>query len=149
MEDICVFYRKLPTYNPQMWSGKPMNRKPDKGGYYLQQLGRQQPDSFKQIHIKGKTERYPINLLEVSTGRSPYKKLKHPTQKPTELMKYLVLTYSNSGETVLDFAMGSGTTGVACGLTNRNFIGCDNDVDHGYYKLAVERITEAYNTRKH
>jgi site-specific DNA-methyltransferase (adenine-specific) len=62
----------------------------------------------------------------------------HPTQKPLELMEYLVKTYSNEGDTVLDFTMGSGTTGVACKNTNRKFIGIE--LDENYYNIAKERI---------
>jgi site-specific DNA-methyltransferase (adenine-specific) len=65
----------------------------------------------------------------------------HPTQKPVALMKYLIRTYTNEGETVLDFTMGSGTTGVACVNTNRNFIGIE--LDEGYFKIAKDRIEEA------
>lgn len=67
---------------------------------------------------------------------------KHPTQKPISLIEYLVLTYTNEAETILDFTMGSGTTGVACANTNRNFIGIE--LDEGYFKIAQERIEKAY-----
>lgn len=65
----------------------------------------------------------------------------HPTQKPVALMEYLIKTYTNEGETVLDFAMGSGTTGVACVNTNRNFIGIE--LDQGYFDIACKRIEDA------
>ena len=65
----------------------------------------------------------------------------HPTQKPVELMEYLIKTYTNENETVLDFTMGSGTTGVACVKTGRNFIGCE--IDPGYFAIAERRIAEA------
>lgn len=71
-------------------------------------------------------------------------KPEHPTQKPVELMEYLIKTYSKEGDTVLDFAFGSGTTGVACGNLGRRFIGCDNDTTHGYFEIAKKRISEAY-----
>jgi len=70
----------------------------------------------------------------------------HPTQKPAALMRYLVRTYSNVGDTVLDFVMGSGTTGVAAVGTGRKFIGCDNDTTHGYFQMAQERIQKAHKT---
>ena len=65
----------------------------------------------------------------------------HPTQKPVDLLEYLIRTYTNEGETVLDFTMGSGSTGVACVNTNRNFIGIE--LDEGYFEIARKRIEEA------
>ena len=78
--------------------------------------------------------RYPYNTLEFNTDKSHL----HPTQKPVNLMEYLVKTYTNEGDTVLDFTMGSGSTGVACKNTNRNFIGIE--LDTNYFKIAEERI---------
>lgn len=77
---------------------------------------------------------YPRNLLEYSKDRPSI----HPTQKPVALLEYLIKTYTNEGETVLDFTMGSGSTGVACVNTNRNFIGIE--LDEGYFEIAKERI---------
>lgn len=68
----------------------------------------------------------------------------HPTQKPVALMEYLIRTYTNEGDTVLDNCMGSGTTGVACANTGRKFIGMEKDTEHGYYAIAMRRISEAY-----
>ena len=70
-------------------------------------------------------------------------KSKHPTQKPVDLLEYLIKTYTNEGETVLDFTAGSGSTGVACMNTNRNFIGIE--LDEGYFEIAKKRIEEAVN----
>ena len=70
----------------------------------------------------------------------------HPTQKPVPLLEYLIRTYTNEGETVLDFTMGSGSTGVACVNTNRRFIGIE--LDEGYFNIAKKRIEEAYDERK-
>jgi site-specific DNA-methyltransferase (adenine-specific) len=88
----------------------------------------------KESHYKG---RFPVNLIKEKTPKNGL----HPTQKPVALMEYLIRTYTNEGETVLDFAMGSGTTGVACQNTGRNFIGIELDED--YYKAALKRIEEA------
>ena len=80
---------------------------------------------------------FPNNILEFSRDKGGI----HPTQKPVALMEYLIKTYTNEGETVLDFTMGSGTTGVACVNTNRNFIGIEKDPQ--YFNIAKERIAEA------
>ena len=90
-------------------------------------------------------ERYPKNLLSYSTQSSECSnsKRKHPTQKPVALLEYLIKTYTNEGETVLDFTMGSGSCGVASVNTNRNFIGIE--LDKGYFDIAEKRIKEAQN----
>lgn len=84
---------------------------------------------------------YPKDVLKFNSET----KTVHPTQKPVALMEYLIKTYTNEGETVLDFTMGSGTTGVACGNTGRKFIGIE--LDRGYYHIARKRIAEAYKTK--
>jgi len=126
-EDICVFYSKPPTYNPIMRTG--ILRK--KGGA---------GNGAAYGHMEPKTsyndQYYPTTLLEFSNANLIGRQ--HPTQKPVALMEYLINTYTNKGETVLDFCMGSGTTGVACYNLNRNFIGIELDVE--YFKLAEERI---------
>ena len=80
---------------------------------------------------------YPFKILKISRDADK----EHPTQKPVALMEYLIKTYTNEGETVLDFTMGSGTTGVACVNTSRNFIGIE--LDEEYFKIAVKRIAKA------
>ena len=85
------------------------------------------------------TEFYPKNILEFSNADQTNKV--HPTQKPVALLEYLIKTYTNEGETVLDFTMGSGSTGVACLSTNRNFIGIE--LDQKYYNIAKNRLQEA------
>ena len=82
--------------------------------------------------------RYPKRIIEI--GNADTRDIKHPTQKPIALMEYLIKTYTNEGDMVLDFTMGSGTTGVACINTNRNFIGIELDED--YFKIAKQRIME-------
>jgi site-specific DNA-methyltransferase (adenine-specific) len=99
---------------------------------------------YRPSHDKGYTQEwtnYPTDVIEVNE-KGEGKKV-HPTQKPVALMEYLIRTYSNEGETVLDFTMGSGTTGVAAGNTNRNFIGIE--LTENYFSIAKERIEEAYN----
>lgn len=100
------------------------------------------PKTYKQTKTG-----YPVNLLEIknvyNTGKNRY----HPTQKPVELLEYLVKTYSNEGETVLDNCMGSGSTGVACMNTNRKFIGIE--LDEGYFDIAERRIADADTREDH
>ena len=86
-------------------------------------------------------EYHPTTVIEI--GNSSRRGKVHPTQKPVELMEYLILTYTNGGETVLDFTMGSGTTGVACKNINRKFIGIE--MDENYFNMAKQRITGEKN----
>jgi site-specific DNA-methyltransferase (adenine-specific) len=134
-EDITVFYAKLPTYNAQMTTGhKPANtsgrRKKETDVY----------GSFKEQITGGYTERHPKNIIKFNNVNSAHG-IVHPTQKPVALMEYLIKTYTNEGETVLDFTMGSGTTGVACKNLNREFIGIE--LDETYFNIAKQRIIEA------
>lgn len=131
-EDICVFYKKRPTYNKQYWYSKPYKCKrknleiPEKNyGKYKSRGGES---------IDGK--RNPLTIL--SFARDPNCYRMHPTQKPVALLEWLIKTYTNEQETVLDSCMGSGSTGVACKNANRNFIGIENNAE--YYKIAKERI---------
>jgi site-specific DNA-methyltransferase (adenine-specific) len=132
-EDICVFYTKQPTYNPQMESGKPYKDK--ERGRTMGVTGDALP-SKKPIDNEG--TRYPSSVQKFSNGNNGNV---HPTQKPVALMEYLIKTYTQGGETVLDFTMGSGTTGVACKNLNRNFIGIELDPE--YFRIAKERIESA------
>ncbi len=130
-EDIVVFYRKQPTYNPQMTIGKPY----DKGTAVrdAEQYGKQ----TKAVHVKN-TEgtRYPRSVLYFKTAEDEGKL--HPTQKPIALYEYLIRTYSNEGDVVLDPCMGSGTTGIASLNTDREFIGIERE--EKYYSVAEERL---------
>lgn len=127
-ENISIFYKKQPTYNPQMVkSDKPIK---SNGGNSSNTYNNQKFIGSNKIRY----EKYPLNVLKFNRD----KKIKHPTQKPVALMEYLIKTYTNEGETVLDFTMGSGTTGVACKNTNRNFIGVE--LDENYFNIAKERI---------
>ena len=129
-ELISVFYKKQPTYNPQFTKGNPYKttNSPNK------QKGTN--NDYKSIETINDGKRYPLTTLEFTRVR----KTSHPTQKPTLLMEYLIKTYTNEGDTVLDFTMGSGTTGVACKNLNRNFIGIE--LDEKYYNIAKERIDD-------
>ena len=130
-EDIVVFYKKQPTYNPQMTVGKPY----DKGKAVRDaiQYGKQ----TKAVHVKNiEGTRYPRSVLYFKTAEDEGKL--HPTQKPVALYEYLVKTYSNEEDTILDPCMGSGTTGIACLNTNREFIGIEKDSN--YYTIAEERL---------
>lgn len=130
-EDIVVFYRKQPTYNPQMTKGDPY----DKGKAV------RDTDSYakqtKEVHVKNDTGfRYPRSVQYFVTAESEGKY--HPTQKPVELYRWLVRTYSNKGDTVLDPCMGAGTTGISATIEDRNFIGIERDSE--YFERASSRI---------
>lgn len=135
-EDICVFYNKQPQYNPQMTEGKPYDK-----GVRKNQLTGSYGD-FNPVHVKSEGMRYPTDVVYFKTAESEGK-VYHPTQKPVALLEYLIKTYTNEGETVLDNCMGSGSTGVACLKTNRNFIGIEKD--DKYFNIAVERLEEFQN----
>ena len=141
-ENILVFYKSLPTYNPQFWKAKPYVRENNVVG------GRQYRKFECRKTQSTDGERYPIDIIKFNLEKERYnsKKIKtdkmHPTQKPVALLEYLILTYTNEGEIVLDFTMGSGSTGVACMNTNRHFIGIE--LDEGYFNIAKKRIEEAY-----
>ena len=129
-ENVLVFYREQCTYNPQMSEGKP----------YTQASGRASKNygSQRQVVTENKGERYPRSVLKIAHDKD----LKvHPTQKPVALMEYIIRTYTDEGETVLDNCMGSGTTGVACKNTRRNFIGIERDPE--YFRIASDRIAAA------
>ena len=134
-EAISVFYKMLPTYNPQgiIKINKKCNRKRDKETTIYSNMGLKNGEYIQRF------TNYPTNII--STDKK--EKTEHPTQKPIALLEYLIKTYTNEGETVLDFTMGSGSTGVACINTNRNFIGIE--LDKGYFDIAEKRINEAQN----
>ena len=132
-ENICVFYKKQPTYNPQMREGKPYKDKVRKRSSNQQELGAKTKNA-----VNNTGTRYPNATLFFSNGNN---KNVHPTQKPVALLEYLIKTYTNENETVLDNCMGSGSTGVACINTNRNFIGFE--LDKYYFQVAKQRIEKA------
>lgn len=132
-ENILVFYKKLPTYNPQKTTGHPRkktSRKVVDSECYGKAFNKSDYDS---------TERYPRSIQKISSDKQ--KTNLHPTQKPLELLEYLIKTYSNEGDVVLDFCMGSGTAGVAAVKLNRKFTGFE--LNKNYFEIAKERITNA------
>ena len=135
-EDIMVFYKKLPTYNPQKTKGKPCHSKGKAIGKINSHiLQNNNYGDFKCVETKGDTK-FPTSVLEFA---KPHPSVcLHPTQKPVALLEYLIKTYTNEGETVLDNCMGSGGTGVACLKTNRRFIGIE--LEEKYFKVAESRI---------
>ena len=133
-ESVVVFYRAQSTYHPQMGSGDAIKR--TKGGKRSTNYG-----EYESLGTDSGESRYPTTLLTISSGRSPNARTVHPTQKPVALMEYLIRTYTNPGDTVLDNTMGSGTTGVAAIKSGRSFIGIERDPE--YFKIAHERIDAA------
>ena len=134
-EDIVVFYREQCIYNPQMTEGKPFKPNYNKS-YETDNYG-----SYGSFRNENKGNRYPKQVLDI--GIENWKHIVHPTQKPVALMEYLIRTYTNEGDVVLDNCMGSGTTGVACVKEGRSFIGIELDED--YFDIACKRIKEAYD----
>lgn len=134
-ENILVFYKKLPVYNPQKSIGHPpihSYTKTLKTQNNTEVYGRMS----KEIKGGGDTDRYPRSVLVFASDKQ--KVCLHPTQKPVDLLKYLIRTYTNEHDVVLDNCMGSGSTGVACKLLNRDFIGIEKD--DKYFAIAKERI---------
>lgn len=134
-ENILVFYKHLPIYNPQKTNGhEPIHS-------YTKYISTQNNTEIygrmnKEISGGGETDRFPRSVITFSSDKQTC--YLHPTQKPVALLEYLIKTYSNEGNTILDNCMGSGSTGVACVNTNRNFIGIE--LDEKYFKIAEERI---------
>ena len=127
-EDVLVFYSAPCTYNPQFSEGSPYKSKA--GTSMTESYG-----DYKKFGYDNNGKRYPKQVIDfpvVERGTV------HPTQKPVALMEYLIKTYTNEGETVLDFTMGSGTTGVAAKNLNRSFIGIE--LDETYFNIAKDRI---------
>ena len=125
-ENILVFYKKLPTYNPQFTEGKP----------YVATYSTHSSNYGKQkdnITAINDGKRYPVDIIKFNNDRCL-----HPTQKPVALLEYLIKTYTNEGEIVLDNCMGSGSTCVACVNTNRHYIGFE--LDPQYYDIACKRL---------
>jgi len=134
-EDVAVFYKRLPLYNPQKVEGLKNNSRGNRVGKMAGSLSN--PDMI-QPPTDDSTIKHPSSVIKVANPRS---KGQHPTQKPVALMEYLILTYTDPGDTVLDFTMGSGTTGVAAANTGRRFIGIEKDPE--YFTCAQARIAAA------
>ena len=134
IENISVFYKKQCTYNPLMTIGK----KSHSIGKAINDITCKNNSlygDFKRVNREGH-EKYPRQVLKYSRPHPPI----HPTQKPVDLIEYLIKTYTNENETVLDFTMGSGSTGVAAKNLNRDFIGIENDAN--YFEIAKDRINK-------
>ena len=129
-EDIVVFGNGRVTYNPIMIA----REKPKRSKCYAS--SESNPLKYNDGIVREYNKKYPVNVIEASNASQVGKQ--HPTQKPVALMEYLIKTYTNEGETVLDFTMGSGTTGVACKNLNREFIGIEKD--ENYFNIARDRI---------
>lgn len=135
-ENILIFYKKLPVYNPQGLVKKeiPTINKGSRGRMSeVSNYGVANKDAVQEY------ENYPRDVLKFGVVMKPI----HPTQKPVDLLEYLIKTYTNEGEVVLDNCMGSGSTGVACINTGRKFIGIEKD--DTYFNVAKERINNALN----
>lgn len=136
IETISVFYSKQPCYNPQKTQGHKR-----KVSLAKHKINCKKAEGYHEHGLVSydSTERYPTQILQYKSDKQ--KVALHPTQKPIALLEYLIKTYTNEGETVLDFTMGSGSCGVASVNTNRRFIGIE--LDEGYFNIAKQRIDEA------
>jgi len=133
-EDVVVFSVAPHKYNPVMIPRQKVKKSKNYGtGAAFGGTGAAEPTVYTYTHI------YPTSIIEVSNASQSGKV--HPTQKPVALMEYLIRTYTQEGETVMDNCMGSGTTGVACVNTGRNFIGIERD--EKYFQIAADRIAES------
>lgn len=145
-EDVCVFYKKQPTYNPQMVPGEPYDK-----GVRKNQLSGSYGD-FQPVHVQSSGERYPTDIIYVKTAECEGDVV-HPTQKPIELGRYLIRTYSNPGDVILDNTFGSGSFLVAALMEGRNFIGIEKNEDVALFKkeeidyldIAKRRLFFAWN----
>lgn len=146
-EDICVFYKKLPTYNPQYIDGQPNHYRGNGihkhtnscyGKYKADYNGRTYESVPRVDSTVPEGKKLPRSIISIKKEHEST--VFHPTQKPVTLLEYLIRTYTNEGDTVLDNTMGSGSTGVACVRTLRKFIGIE--LSDEYFGVAVSRISE-------
>lgn len=137
VEEILVFYKKCPIYNPQFWEGIPlhgMGTKYKEGNLGNNNYGKFASHTNPSANREGDTKKCPRQVLEFKRPHPPI----FPTQKPVDLCEYLIKTYTNEGDLVLDNCMGSGSTGVACKNLNRRFIGIE--LNSKTFNLAKDRI---------
>jgi DNA modification methylase len=147
-EDIMVFGQMATSYskrgnmvyNPQMEAGEPYRQRSGKQRYDYGNSSVRTP--IEQVVTDNKGTRYPRSVIKFGPDKEKY----HPTQKPVALLEYLIQTYTQPGDTVLDFTMGSGSTGVACANTDRLFVGIE--IDQGYFDVASKRIQDAFNNQQ-
>lgn len=139
-EQIAIFYNKLPTYNPQFWQGPPIHG--TSGLRYRKREVNHNYGKFRRISTRpaGTTEHYPTSIIQVKKTHQSV--AKHPTEKAVGLLEYLIKTYTNIGDIVLDNCIGSGSTAVACVKTQRHFIGYE--IEKEYCEIAKRRISEAF-----
>ena len=143
-EDICIFYKNQPTYNPQMSNGEPYNK-----GFRKDQLSGSYGD-FKTVEVKSNGERYPTDVVYFKTAESEGE-VYHPTQKPVELGRYLIRTFTKENDVVLDNTCGSGSFLVSAVLEGRKFIGIEKNQEVylfkkkkiDYIEVCKKRIKEA------
>jgi site-specific DNA-methyltransferase (adenine-specific) len=135
-ENILVFYRELPTYNPQKMDG----RKYDKTKYNGKKLDKNVIGSYTSESSKNDGERFPVSIMVFSQDWTRQEQI-HPTQKPIDLMRYLILSYSNEGDTIFDGYAGSATVAMACIEENRNCICSEKETE--YFNLGTKRIENA------
>lgn len=141
-ENVSIFYKHLPTYNPQMRLGfKSYVQKPTRKISSNYKVSAKSAKKYKGSKSSG--DRYPIDVINF---KSISVKSMHPTQKPTDLLEYLIKTYTNPGNLVLDNVMGSDSTGVAAVKNNRNFIGMEQDAQ--YFEMAQRRINEVKHKQR-
>ena len=146
-EDVCVFYRRQPVYHPQMIDGEPYDK-----GIRKNQMSGSYGD-FQPVHVHSDGKRYPTDIIYFKTAESEGKVF-HPTQKPVELGRYFVRTYTNPGDIVLDNTSGSGSFLVAALLEGRNFIGIEKNEnvalfkkgDINYITVTKQRLRAAWNS---
>lgn len=145
-EDICVFYKSLPTYNPQYTDGEPNHSRGNGvhkdtnrcyGKFKADYKGRTYESVPRVESTVPEGKKLPRSIISIKKEHEST--VYHPTQKAVALLEYLIKTYSNEGETILDNTMGSGSTGVAAKLLNRNFIGIE--MNEEYFKIAQQRIS--------
>jgi site-specific DNA-methyltransferase (adenine-specific) len=142
-ENILVFYKEVPTYNKQMQEGAPYTKKNNRNNFRGDVASFETDNSGLWVN---KGERTPVTVVRYARDNIHKGTSLHPTQKPVALLEYLIKTYTNEGETVLDNCMGSGSTGVACVNTNRSFVGIEKD--DKYFETACNRIKEAKDGQK-
>ena len=140
-EDICVFYKGMPTYNPQM-----VKAEKGKETHSIGKRWKERTSScygaYKHVGDGDLSLKFPNSILEFK--RDAPTELVHPTQKPVDLIRWLIRSYTNKGDVVLDSTMGSGTTGIAAVIEERDFIGIEKE--EKYFLLAQKRIQETMRT---
>ena len=143
-EDVLVFYKSLPVYHPQMNKGNPLHSRGEL--YKTKECKNNNYGSIKSAEDKriGSTSKYPTSVLRFSKDHPSISV--HQTQKPVALIEWLIKTYSNEGDTILDNTFGSGTTAVACVSTNRKLIGME--LGDKYFEIACKRVEEAINNKQ-